>query len=334
MLKFMIKSDAAVIPGGKLMNQTIDIDGRTISYSKIGTGPRPAVLLHGWAASKAWWRTIAEGLADTHTCYAPDLVGFGQSAKPAEREAFHIERQAEVIAALIERLQLAPVYLIGHSMGGMISVTVAHHYPHLVERLAVFDLVVTGRCGSFLRAGQLALRVPLAGRFLFALGHAMTQRTLRIYRYSFKSMLKRKMGLEGEAIRAFIAQTYPDYRALPIRSFEFALRAFTGFDLRPFMAQVRQPTLVICGREDGQIPPEDSALLAKALPNSRIEWLSPAGHNPFVEYPDNCLTLLKNFANDVAGPNLWNGSQGNLLRLNGHNSMTGLGTVDKKPVRW
>lgn len=276
------------------MNHTIEINGRMISYNRIGTGGKNAVLLHGWAASKAWWTSMAQGLSESCTCYMPDLIGFGQSAKPSESEAFRIEQQAAVIAAFIEQLGIGPVYLIGHSMGGMISVTLAYFYPHLVERLAVFDLVVTGRCGSFLRASQLGLAVPLVGRWLFNLSYAATQCTPGLYRRSFKLMLARRMGLEQEA---FIARTYPDYRSLPLRSLELAMKAFTGFDLRPFMARVKQPTLVVCGREDRQIPPEDSQLLAEALPNGRLEWFSPAGHNPFVEYPENCLMLLKNFAN-------------------------------------
>ena len=281
------------------MNHTIEISGRMISYNKIGTGGHNAVLLHGWGASKAWWQPIAQGLAESHTCYAPDLVGFGQSTKPAEYEAFRIEQQAAVIAAFIERLGLGPVYLIGHSMGGMISVTLAYFYPHLVERLAVFDLVVTGRCGSFLWASQLGLALPLIGRWLFNLGYALTRWTPVAYRRSFKLMLARQVGREQEA---FIARTYPDYRTLPLRSLEFAMKAFTGFDLRPFMAQVKQPTLVVCGKEDRQIPPEDSQLLADALPDSRLAWFSPAGHNPFVEYPENCLLLLRDFANGCGEP--------------------------------
>jgi pimeloyl-ACP methyl ester carboxylesterase len=74
------------------------------------------------------------------------------------------------------------------------------------------------------------------------------------------------------------------------------LQAFTSFDLRPFMAQVQQPTLVICGREDKQIPPEDSLILAEGLPNAQLEWFS-AGHNPFVEYPEQSIALLVSFAN-------------------------------------
>lgn len=311
------------------MNHTIEINGRMISYNKIGTGGRNAVLLHGWGASKAWWYPIGQGLADSYTCYAPDLLGFGQSTKPAEREEFQIEQQAAVIAAFIERLGLGPVYLIGHSMGGMISVTLAYFYPHLVERLAVFDLVVTGRCGSFLRASQIGLAVPLVGRWLFNLGYTATQWTLGTYRRSFKLMLARQVGREQEA---FIARTYPDYRTLPLRSLEYAMKAFTGFDLRPFMAGVKQPTLVVCGKEDRQIPPEDSQLLADALPDSRLEWFSPAGHNPFVEYPENCLLLLKTFANGSGESRAL--SLASKLHLNGSNEIAGRISVDKSGRGW
>ena len=161
-----------------LMGQTVSLNGYTISYNKIGHGPQVAVLVHGWGASKAWWQHVAEGLVETHTCYVPDLIGFGGSSKPDQPEAFHIEHQAAMIAHFIRYLNPGPVYLIGHSMGGMISVTVAHRYPELVERLAVFSLVVTGRCGSFLRTSQITLSVPILGRPLYALGQMTTQKML------------------------------------------------------------------------------------------------------------------------------------------------------------
>jgi len=286
------------ILGEKLVSQAISINGYQISYNKVGHGPKKAVLVHGWGSSKAWWHCMAEELAETHTCYIPDLVGFGGSTKPTDSDAFHIEHQAATVADLVRRLGLGPVYLIGHSMGGMISVTLAHRYPELVERLAVFNLVVTGRCGSFLRAGQLALTVPVVGQPLYRLGQMTTQRALTAYKQSFRLMLARPDYLDQPWIKAFIRRTYPDYRALPLHSFEFALRAFTSFDLRPFMAEVQQPALVICGREDKQIPPEDSRLLAEAMPNAQLKWLSPAGHSPFVEYPDQCAALLRRFAAD------------------------------------
>ncbi len=283
------------------MCRKLAINGYTISYDKIGRGPKKAVLVHGWGSSKAWWEHLAEGLAETHTCYVPDLIGFGHSSKPTEPTAFNIEHQVATLAELIQHLKLGPVYLIGHSMGGMISITLAYRYPALVERIAVFNLVVTGRCGSFLRMGELTLKVPLLGRSLYYLGQKVSQGRLVTYRQSFSLMLARRTRLAQPEVESFINRTYPDYRALPARSFEFALRAFTTFDLRPFMAEVEHPTLVICGREDKQIPPKDSQLLAEAMPNARLEWFSPAGHNPFVEYPDRSVELVRDFANEAAG---------------------------------
>ncbi|MBN1995729.1 MAG: alpha/beta hydrolase [Anaerolineae bacterium] len=280
------------------MSHIIKIQGYSIAYNKIGNGPRNAVLVHGWGSSKAWWQTMAEGLAQTHTCYVPDLLGFGGSTKPAQKETFHIEHQTEIMANLIRQLALAPVYLIGHSMGGMISVTLAYRYPELVERLAVFNLVVTGRCNSFFRLGQIALAIPLLGRPLYAAGQSVPKSTLTTYTRSLKMMLAHQpAALKRPEIQEFITRAYPDFKNTPTRSLEFALRAFTTFDLRPFMDRVKHPTLVICGLADKQIPPEDSQILANGLPNARLECFESAGHSPFMEYPERCLGLLQHFAN-------------------------------------
>jgi len=280
----------------RIMSHSANINGYHITYNKIGHGPQKAVLLHGWGASKAWWQTVAEGLSTTHTCYAPDLLGFGGSSKPAQRDDFHIEHQTNVVAALIRKLNLGSVYLIGHSMGGMISVTLAHRYPELVERLALFNLVVTGRCGSFLRLGQLTLSVPVVGRPLYAVGQSIPKATLTVYSQSFRPMFQRPGSFKQAEAQDFFVRTYPALRETPMRSLEFALWAFTNFDLRPFMHEVKQPTLVICGEDDKQIPPEDSRILAQGLPNAHLECLPAAGHNPFVEYPERCVNLLRGFS--------------------------------------
>jgi pimeloyl-ACP methyl ester carboxylesterase len=283
------------------MSRAVNINGYRIVYNQIGYGPQKAVLVHGWGASKAWWQTVAEGLSETHTCYIPDLLGFGESTKPARRDEFHIEHQTNVVAALIKELNLGAVYLVGHSMGGMISVTLAHRYPHLVERLAVFNLVVTGRCGSFLRLGQLTLLVPVVGRPLYAVGQSIPKSTLTAYAQSLRSMFQRPGSFNCPETQDFFVRTYPALRDTPMRSLEFALWAFTNFDLRPFMHQVKHPTLVICGEDDKHIPPEDSLILAQALPNAHLECFSAAGHNPFVEYPEQCVSLLQGFARNGGG---------------------------------
>jgi pimeloyl-ACP methyl ester carboxylesterase len=278
------------------MSHTAKVNGYHIAYNKIGYGPQIAVLVHGWGASKAWWQTVAQGLSATHTCYVPDLLGFGESSKPTRRDDFQIGHQTEVLAALIRELNLDSVYLVGHSMGGMISVTLAHRYPELVERLAVFNLVVTGRCGSFLRLGQLTLSMPVVGRPLYAVGQSIPKSTLTAYAQSFRPMFQRPGSFKQPETQDFFVRTYPALRETPMRSLEFALWAFTNFDLRPFMHEVEHPTLVICSEEDKQIPPEDSRILAHGLPNAQLECLPAAGHNPFVEYPEQCVDLLRNFA--------------------------------------
>ncbi len=278
------------------MSYQVNINGYHISYNKIGRGSGKAVLLHGWGASKAWWKTVAEGLSETYTCYVPDLLGFGESSKPTHRDDFHIEHQTEIIARFIKKLHLEPIYLIGHSMGGMITITLAHHYPRLVERVAVFNLVVTGRCGSFLRLGQLTLSLPLLGRPLYALGQSIPKSTLTAYAHSLRPMFERPGSFQHPEARDFLVRTYPALRATPMRSLEFALWAFTHFDVRPFMDRIDHPTLVVCSENDKQIPPEDSRILARGLPNARLECLPNAGHNPFVEYPDHCVNLLQDFA--------------------------------------
>lgn len=107
--------------------------GSRVVYLDIGTGDQTLVFLHGMGSNlKAWYKNI-EVLKDKYRCIALDFPGFGQSDRLAD--AFTIDGARDVIVEFIENQKLERVSLVGHSMGGQISVAIAHEAPGLVENL-------------------------------------------------------------------------------------------------------------------------------------------------------------------------------------------------------
>ncbi len=123
----------------------IEVSGGVIHMRIGGSGP-PLLLLHGYPQTHVMWHEIAPDLAQDFTVIAPDLRGYGDSAKPlgdddhlnySKREM--AQDQVEIMAELgYERFSLA-----GHDRGGRVAHRLALDHPDRVERLAVLDIVPT-----------------------------------------------------------------------------------------------------------------------------------------------------------------------------------------------
>src|SRR2546423_5655230 len=100
--------------------QTVTLDdGWTLAYRELGVGP-PVLLLHGWPTSSFLWRNVMPAIARTNCVVALDLPGFGDSDKPATRYSFDFYERA--LDGFLDRLEMDPVGLAGHDIGGPIAV--------------------------------------------------------------------------------------------------------------------------------------------------------------------------------------------------------------------
>jgi pimeloyl-ACP methyl ester carboxylesterase len=120
-------------------SRTLLLDGMRIHYIEGGAG-RPIVLVHGLAsaAQRDWSRLAPELVRAGYHIYAPDLPGFGQSDKPANR-TYSIPEQAAFVGSFLDRQHLDETALAGFSMGGWIAAKVALEQPHRISRLLLFD---------------------------------------------------------------------------------------------------------------------------------------------------------------------------------------------------
>lgn len=148
--------------------------------------------------------------------------------------------------------------LVGHSFGGLLAARLAARRPELVQRL-----VLIAPAGIPSR-GRLAHALPLV-------------RSLAQVRPRFAPLLVR------DALRAG-----------PLGLAGHAHAAATT-DLRPELASIRAPTLVVWGARDRLLPARTATAWADALPHARLELLPRAGHLPMVEQPEELSRLLREF---------------------------------------
>src|SRR4029453_16261862 len=107
----------------------------------MGSGA-PVVLIHGSGPGvSAWanWRLVLPELSQHFAAYAPDIIGFGKTDKPANCAFTHEDRVNHLIS-FIETLP-TPVRLIGNSMGGGLALAVAVRRPELIERMVLMGSV-------------------------------------------------------------------------------------------------------------------------------------------------------------------------------------------------
>lgn len=105
--------------------ENIEVNGTTIAYQEQGEG-ETVVLLHGFCGSSDYWEKVQPLLAKQYRVICPDLRGHG--ATDAPMGAYSIEQMADDVVGLMEKLGIEKYTLLGHSMGGYVTLSLAQRY--------------------------------------------------------------------------------------------------------------------------------------------------------------------------------------------------------------
>ncbi|MCX0274610.1 alpha/beta hydrolase [Nocardia zapadnayensis] len=268
---------------GGYLHRTLVVDGLHTHFLEAGAG-EPVVLLHGGefgaSAEIGWEKTIA-ALARRYHVFAPDMLGFGESAKVVD---FTDGRGLRIrhIARFCALLGIESAYFVGNSMGAvnLLADTTTDH-PVLPVRAMV---TICG--GGQIRAGEhmralydFDATLPAMRRIVTALFASPAYPADEDYvRRRFDSAT-----VPG-AWEAIAAARFRRPDALPP----------PGPGDRPF-ERIRVPTLVVEGGADKLLPPGWAAELAARIPDARSAVVDGAGHCPQLERPEEVDALLLDF---------------------------------------
>ncbi len=148
-------------PEGKF----IDVGADRVHYTDRGQGPA-IVFVHGLCGNLRNFAYLdMERLARSHRVIVIDRPGAGRSVRAAESPA-NIYAQARMVAQCIEKLGLDKPVLVGHSLGGAISLAVGLNYPHVVRRLALIAPLTHAESAPPGAFGGLVLPSPLVRRLV------------------------------------------------------------------------------------------------------------------------------------------------------------------------
>jgi haloacetate dehalogenase len=146
------------------IHHTVKANGIRQHYIDAGEGS-PVVLLHGFPETSFAWRHQIPVLSNLFRVIAPDLRGYGQSEKPAS--GYDKRTMAHDLAALLDRLGIDSVALVGHDRGARVATRFAKDHPDRVDRLVVMDNVPT-------RIVARSMNAKIARAYWFFLFHQVS----------------------------------------------------------------------------------------------------------------------------------------------------------------
>ncbi len=231
------------------------LDGVQTHYLEGGRG-QPVVLVHGLGGQALDWAPLLQDLVRAgYHVYALDLPGFGRSDRPADR-TYSVREQAAFVESFLRALGLQQVALVGISMGGWISATVALEEPLRVERLVLLDSAGFPFKLSF-DPELFAPRTPAQVDALLAL---LMPRPEPIPAF-----------LKEDVVRHVSERRWVIERAL------VSMR--DGADLLDQrLSALKQPLLLIWGKQDAMTPLSLGEAMHRAVPGSVLEVYDGCGH--------------------------------------------------------
>lgn len=236
-----------------------------VFYDVQGRG-EPVLLVHGLGSSTEDWEPQVETLARDFTVIRYDVRGHGRTGKP--RGAYSVLQFAKDAAALIERLGVGPVHVVGLSMGGMIGFQLAADRPDLVRSLVIVNSgpeMVLRTFKEKLTILQRRLIVRLMG--MRKMGEVLAERLLP--------------GTEHAARRGVFADRWArNDKAAYLRS----LSAIVGWSVTGKLASIRCPVLVVAADQD-YTPVEWKRWYTSLMPNASLVVIPESRHMMPVERP-------------------------------------------------
>ena len=259
---------------------SIVTDQGIVHYETVGRG-RPVVLLHCWLGSWSYWLSTMEYLSDAYKTYALDFWGFGDSAKQG---SFTVDEYVNMVAQFMERLGLRETPVMGHSMGGSVTLSLALQHPQRVTKLAIVGSPVVG--------DGLAFPLKLAGNHNIAW---LLYKFPRLFAFG----VKLASPFYAQDWRAWYEMFIEDLSQTTMESFSVSIRDLRQIDLRPRLHELDIPAMGIFGRKDNIVDPDQGEILRKGAPHPVVHYFAQSAHFPMLDETDHFHRAIRDFLDHV-----------------------------------
>lgn len=246
-------------------DKSVTIFGAKIRYLEAGDATKPKViLLHGLGAQAESWQFNIAALSQNYHIIALDQVGFGKSDKPFLK--YRIATYADFLDKFMSELKIEKASLVGNSMGGWIAGLMAIKYPNRVEKIVLAD--AAGIIPDVINSDEI---------------YRLNNSTRDEIRANLKLIFATPAFQNNEAlVDQFMTQRVIANDGYTINSIIESIKRKEDF-LNTRLAEIKKPTLIIWGKQDGLLPVADAYTFNKGIANSELVIFDNCGHVPQVE---------------------------------------------------
>jgi len=263
---------------------TLVTEQGVIHYEAYGRG-RPVVLLHGWMNSWAVWRDTIEILGRDFRLYAIDFLGFGDSGDQAGE--FSVSNFTAMVGSVMDQLGIVKAPLVGHSMGGTVSLSLALARPEKVVKVIVVGSPIEGKSLSPLL--KLA-----ANRQWIKLGNTAPP-MYNVFQAGFRPFLRGYSYFLAKDGRQLGKMLTEDVSKLDLQPFIESITTLRETDLRAQVGILQMPIMGVYGKKDAIVDPGQAKVLKECAPEAHIAWFENSGHFPMMDEPDRFHETIREF---------------------------------------
>jgi pimeloyl-ACP methyl ester carboxylesterase len=249
----------------------LDRDGVNLHYEEAGAGDPSLLFVHGWTCNLTHWRAQVEHFSARHRVVAVDLRGHGKSDAPEQE--YTMEGYADDIAWLCRELSIERTVVIGHSMGGIVTLVAAARYPELVQAAVLVDAAFPPRMGAAQRLAPVIEALSGPDYLEFA-----------------ANFIENMFSPADDPLRK--AEIKAGMLATPQHVMLSSMRGNAQIDSAAVASAIRQPVLVISA---GHIGFSDPSVMSTQYPHMRFAQTTGSGHFNMVEVPAQVNAMLERF---------------------------------------
>ncbi|MGF1507647.1 MAG: putative photosynthetic complex assembly protein PuhE [Anaerolineae bacterium] len=244
----------------------------------------PILLVHGWGGTGSYWHQTAFWLSRTNRVIVPDLPGTGRS-QPVNHTQNMFD-QVDALVFLVDELIHDQVQVIGHSMGGAMSLLLAEQRPQKVERL-----VLTSLC-LFMNEAQVRAFNASMAVFKVTMG---LRRPWMAEIPGMPQLMALQYFYRVPDDHEVLHRGLLDYLQLDSGTAVACATNATDDSIPRAAASTTAPTLLIACRQDRVMPTQNVEFTADVIPNCAVRWIDRCGHLPMVEKPEEYHAILHEF---------------------------------------
>ena len=261
----------------------VDAGGVRLHYLDYGTAGRPPMLcVHGGAASAHWFDYVAGAFSADYHVRALDLRGHGDSAW-VDPPAYAYADYAADLSRVVEKLDLRDFVLVGHSMGGMVSLVYTARYPGRVRKLIVVDTSIKL---AEERLNSMRERGSRAGTDYRSREELISRFRLRPTTLAPKDIVDKIAGYSARRFADGVWRHKFDRSVYAIRE---------SLDGLPFWNEVKVPALLVKGDRSERITPEIYAAVRERCPQVELAEVANSDHHITLDNPAGFVQAVRPF---------------------------------------